>query len=67
MTKQQKISQEISGIYFLDEFLDNFIYLTNPDRGKHVSKAKLIASYYNDTFGALLEKYDYTAFKLMEI
>lgn len=67
MTKEQQISEKISEIFFLDEFLEKFIYLTNPARGSHVSKKKLIASYYNDTFGALLKKYDYTAFKLMEI
>lgn len=67
MTKAEKLSEKISEIYFLDEFLDNFIYLTNPSRGKHVSKNKLIASYHNGTFGQLLSKYDSISFHCMEL
>lgn len=50
--------------YDFETMKDNFIYLTNKTRGKHISEKTLIKAYYNKTLGSLLRKYDPIAFRV---
>lgn len=47
-----------------EEFLDDYEYLTSPERGDHVSLEELEDRYINGGFGNLFEKLDPTAFEL---
>ena len=50
--------------YSTETLNDNFGYLTNKNRDKHVSGKGLLTAYYNKTLGTLLRKFDPIAFRV---
>ena len=66
-TKQDKedyLNTLYSEEYTEEEAVDNFIYMTNRDRGKTTTEAHIRRSYWNGTLGTLLRKLDPIAFEL---
>ena len=53
---------EFPDIYTEEQFMDNFIYLTTPNRGEYISKNRLRSSYFNRDFGTIVKRYDPTLF-----
>lgn len=61
-SKEQKLNSLYSSCYSLEDAIDNFIYLTNKDRGKATTEQNIIKQYHAGKLGTLLKRLDPIAF-----
>lgn len=58
---EEDYEEHLNEIYSENDF-DSLVYLTNGNRGEHVSEEELLSALYNGSAGSLLKRYDPIAF-----
>lgn len=58
----QSVNEYLEEIFNADSFVDKFIYLTTPSRGKHLTEEELYAAFTSGQAAKVLEEYDPSAF-----
>jgi hypothetical protein len=61
---EKRLNQTFADNYSEAQAVDNFIYLTNSNRGKHTTVKAIRTAHNNQELGTLLRKYDPIAFNV---
>jgi hypothetical protein len=56
--KNRRIQEQYTSCHSQEQFVEMFIYLTNKNRGAHVTERTLIKKYQYGGIGELLRRYD---------